>query len=100
MPSNNKGVVHEKFFGRENNQLSGRFEVPDRSSLVGITPQTGGYERVKNEEKKGVGRPRVELGIPAMSRRYPNQARPPAQYTMKKFIAQIYVVDRLCQANY
>jgi hypothetical protein len=30
-----------------------------------------------------------------MSRRYPNQARPPAQHTMKKFVAQIYVVDRL-----
>jgi hypothetical protein len=30
-----------------------------------------------------------------MSRRYPNQARPPARYTMKKFVAQIYVVDRL-----
>jgi hypothetical protein len=24
-----------------------------------------------------------------------NQARPPARHTMKKFVAQIYVVDRL-----
>jgi hypothetical protein len=30
-----------------------------------------------------------------MSRRYPNQARPPAQHTMEKFVAQIYVVDSL-----
>jgi hypothetical protein len=36
-----------------------------------------------------------EPTVPAMSRRYPNQARPPAQYTIKKFGAQIYVVDRL-----
>ena len=42
-----------------------------------------------------VGRGRFGLPTPAMSRRYPNQARPPAQYTMKKFAAQIYVVDRL-----
>jgi hypothetical protein len=42
-----------------------------------------------------VGRVGVEPTTPAMSRRYPNQARPPAQYTMKKFAAQIYVVDRL-----
>ena len=27
MPTNNKGVVHERFFGRRSNQLSGRFEV-------------------------------------------------------------------------
>ena len=43
---------------------------------------------------KIVGRVGVEPTTPAMSRRYPNQARPPAQYTMKKFAAQIYVVDR------
>ena len=42
-----------------------------------------------------MGRVGVEPTTPAMSRRYPNQARPPAQYTMKKFAAQIYVVDRL-----
>jgi hypothetical protein len=42
-----------------------------------------------------VGRVGVEPTTPAMSRRYPNQARPPAQYTLKKFAAQIYVVDRL-----
>jgi hypothetical protein len=42
-----------------------------------------------------VGRVGVEPTTPAMSRRYPNQARPPAQYTVKKFAAQIYVVDRL-----
>jgi hypothetical protein len=41
-----------------------------------------------------MGRVGVEPTTPAMSRRYPNQARPPAQYTMKKFVAQIYVVDR------
>jgi hypothetical protein len=42
-----------------------------------------------------VGRERFGRSTPAMSRRYPNQARPPAQYIMKKFVAQIYVVDRL-----
>jgi hypothetical protein len=45
--------------------------------------------------RKVVGRVGFEPTTPAMSRRYPNQARPPAQYTMKKFAAQIYVVDRL-----
>ena len=52
-------------------------------------------ERVRNDNNKIMGRARFELAVPAMSRRYPNQARPPAQYTMKKFIAQIYVVDNL-----
>ena len=47
------------------------------------------------KEEKQVGRVGVEPTTPAMSRRYPNQARPPAQYTLKKFAAQIYVVDRL-----
>ena len=42
-----------------------------------------------------MGRVGFEPTTPAMSRRYPNQARPPAQYIMKKFVAQIYVVDRL-----
>ena len=42
-----------------------------------------------------MGRRRFELLTPAMSRRYPNQARPPAHFTMKKFVAQIYVVDRI-----
>ena len=56
----------------------------------------------KGEEKreKVVGRARFELAVPAMSRRYPNQARPPAQHVIKKFVAQIYVVDNLSQANY
>jgi hypothetical protein len=52
-------------------------------------------ERVQEIEKERVGRRGVEPPIPAMSRRYPNQARPPARYTMKKIVAQIYVVDRL-----
>jgi hypothetical protein len=47
------------------------------------------------DNERMVGRRRFGLLTPAMSRRYPNQARPPAQYTMKKFGAQIYVVDRL-----
>jgi hypothetical protein len=50
-------------------------------------------EEGEEKEKEGMGRRRFELLTPAMSRRYPNQARPPAQYTMKKFVAQIYVVD-------
>jgi hypothetical protein len=53
-----------------------------------LLPNTIDNERV-------VGRVGVEPTTPAMSRRYPNQARPPAQYIMKKFVAQIYVVDRL-----
>jgi hypothetical protein len=48
------------------------------------------------EYKERVGRARFELAAPAMSRRYPNQARPPALCIMKKFVAQIYVVDRSC----
>ena len=63
------------------------------SSLVRIPPPN--HEIVEEEEKIIVGRTRVERVTPAMSRRYPNQARPPAHYTMKKFAAQIYVVDRL-----
>ena len=61
--------------------------------LVRIPPPN--HEIVEDEEKIIVGRVGVEPTTPAMSRRYPNQARPPAQYTMKKFAAQIYVVDRL-----
>jgi hypothetical protein len=65
-------------------------------SLVRIPPRVGNIlEKEKEEEEEGMGRRRFELLTPAMSRRYPNQARPPAQYTMKKFAAQIYVVDRL-----
>jgi hypothetical protein len=41
-----------------------------------------------NNNNERVGRGRFGLPIPAMSRRYHNQARPPAQYTMKKFVAQ------------
>ncbi len=52
-------------------------------------------ESVRNDNNKIMGRRGFEPPGPAMSRRYPNQARPPAQYTMKKFVAQIYVVDRL-----
>ena len=69
-------------------------------SLVRIPLETsGGLLETSNvegeEDKKVVGRVGVEPTTPAMSRRYPNQARPPARYTMKKFAAQIYVVDRL-----
>lgn len=71
--------------------------------LVRIPPQTngdmlelsnglGGKRKEKREE---MGRARFELAVPAMSRRYPNQARPPAQTYNEKFVAQIYVVDRL-----
>lgn len=56
--------------------------------------------REENKEKNGMGRVGFEPTIPAMSRRYPNQARPPALYTFKKFIAQIYVVDRLWPHTY
>jgi hypothetical protein len=66
---------------RPTKQFSSRFEV---SPLTDVSAN----ERV-------VGRVGVEPTTPAMSRRYPNQARPPAQYIMKKFVAQIYVVDRL-----
>jgi hypothetical protein len=64
------------------------------SSTVGISPSIGFNEREKERIEKIVGRVGVEPTIPAMSRRYPNQARPPALYTLKKFVAQIYVVDR------
>lgn len=46
-----------------------------------------------------MGRRRFELRTPAMSRRYPNQARPPALYTLQKFVAQIYVIDPLSRGN-
>jgi hypothetical protein len=69
-------------------------------SLVRIPPQTGGglledSNDYGKEDKKVVGRVGFEPTTPAMSRRYLNQARPPARHTMKKFVAQIYVVDRL-----
>jgi hypothetical protein len=48
---------------------------------------------INEREKKGVGRVGVEPTTPAMSRRYPNQARPPARHIVKKIVAQIYVVD-------
>jgi hypothetical protein len=49
---------------------------PQRSSLVKIPPQTW----IVNEraEKEKVGRKGFEPLTPAMSRRYLNQARPPA----------------------
>ena len=91
MPSTNKGVIPEKLLTRGSNHLTSRFEVPpDRSSLIRIPTDI-----INEREKEVVGRVGVEPTTPAMSRRYPNQARPPAQYIMKKFIAQIYVVDRL-----
>ena len=68
-------------------------------SLVRIPHYNNQYNErvvvVEEEEEKEVGRRGFEPPIPAMSRRYPNQARPPARHTMKKFVAQIYVVDRL-----
>jgi hypothetical protein len=75
-----------------------------RSSLVRIPLETdGGLLETSNvegeEDKKRVGRKGFEPSVPAMSRRYPNQARPPARHTMKKFVAQIYVVDRLERGN-
>jgi hypothetical protein len=60
------------------------------SSLVRMPPKS-----VNERNKEEVGRERFGRSTPAMSRRYPNQARPPARYTMKKFGAQIYVIDRL-----
>ena len=74
---------------------SGRDAATPRASLVRLAPQTWQYESEYNDNKEGMGRTRVERVTPAMSRRYPNQARPPAQYTMKKFAAQIYIVYRL-----
>ena len=48
-----------------------------------------------DKSKEEVGRGRFGLPTPAMSRRYPNQARPPALLTFQKFVAQIYFVDVL-----
>jgi hypothetical protein len=75
--------------------LPNQKEVDRWSSLVRRPPSNSINESDKDIEKVKVGRRGVEPPIPAMSRRYPNQARPPARYTMKKFVAQIYVVDRL-----
>ena len=61
-------------------------------ALDTVDDERGGEEG-EEKEKEGMGRVGFEPTTPAMSRRYPNQARPPAQYTMKKFVAQIYVVD-------
>ena len=78
-----------------NYYYSSRFEVPGPvDSLVRIPPDRVN-ESENDSNNKIVGRRGVEPPIPAMSRRYPNQARPPARHTMKKFVAQIYVVDRL-----
>ena len=73
--------IPEKWLEQAVNYHTSRFEIPP------LTPVS--------DNEKIVGRRRFELLTPAMSRRYPNQARPPAQYTMKKFAAQIYVVYRL-----
>jgi hypothetical protein len=66
--------------------------IPPNSSSI---PLESSNDYTNKGKKIMVGRKGVEPLTPAMSRRYPNQARPPAQYTMKKFAAQIYVVDRL-----
>jgi hypothetical protein len=50
------------------------------SSLVRI-PRYNNHHEIVIENKNIVGRKGFEPSIPAMSRRYPNQARPPAQYT-------------------
>jgi hypothetical protein len=50
-------------------------------SLIRIPPQTFDYNE---REKEEVGRKGFEPSVPAMSRRYPNQARPPAPYTRWK----------------
>jgi hypothetical protein len=76
LPGQNKGRIPIKWLQGSSNNYISRFEV-------------------NHENNEIVGRVGVEPTTPAMSRRYPNQARPPAQYTMKKFAAQIYVVDRL-----
>jgi hypothetical protein len=78
----------------DDSTAASRFEVPDRSSLVRMPPPRTEEDDIETN-KEVVGRARFGLATPAMSRRYPNQARPPAHYTMKKFVAQIYVVDRL-----
>jgi hypothetical protein len=66
------------------------------SSLVRIPSDNG----VNQRENKVVGRVGVEPTIPAMSRRYPNQARPPALYThCKNLLPQIYVIDPLSRGN-
>jgi hypothetical protein len=63
-------------------------EVP-RSSLVMMPPAIAvANERVKSK----VGRKGVEPSTPAMSRRYPNQARPPALYTECKNLLPKYML--------
>ncbi len=52
-------------------------------NLAKIQPQTGGISSENSndycvKDKKNMGRRRFELRTPAMSRRYLNQARPPA----------------------
>jgi hypothetical protein len=95
VPGKNKGVIPIKWLQCQSNNYISRFVTEDKSSLVRISPPDRVNESENNDKIEGMGRRGVEPPIPAMSRRYPNQARPPAQYTMKKFIAQIYVVDRL-----
>ena len=85
-----------KWLNSQSNQYTSRFEIPtERDSMVRIPPMDRVNESVQNDNNKIMGRRGFEPPGPAMSRRYPNQARPPAQHTMKKFVAQIYVVDRL-----
>jgi hypothetical protein len=72
-----------------------RFSTPAKSAESKLLSLGRVIEREENDYNIIVGRRGFEPPGPAMSRRYPNQARPPAQYTMKKFVAQIYVVDRV-----
>ena len=88
-------TIPEKWLNSHSNQYTSRFEVPtERASLVQDTDLTV-LESEIIAKKEEVGRRGFEPPGPAMSRRYPNQARPPAQHTMEKFVAQIYVVDSL-----
>jgi hypothetical protein len=52
VPGKNKGNIPIKWLKSQSNHYISRFEVEDRSRLVRILPQTGGYERVENEEKE------------------------------------------------
>lgn len=91
-------TIPEKWLQSQSNQYTSRFEVPGGpvdNSRVRIPPTDRVNESVQNDDNKIMGRRGVEPPIPAMSRRYPNQARPPAQTYNEKFVAQIYVVDRL-----
>jgi hypothetical protein len=88
-------TIPVKWLDSQSNQRTSRFEVSGPvDSMVRIPPDRVN-ESVQNDSNKIMGRRGFEPPGPAMSRRYPNQARPPAQHTMEKFVAQIYVVDSL-----